>query len=62
MDKIVRVSVPALPVSGHRAALVTDYISQEPVAQESLVSPQKDLPALQGHSGAAVPGAGAGET
>lgn len=51
MGKSVRVSVPAAPVSRHRAALVTDYISQEPVAPESLVTLQKDLGAPQSHSG-----------
>ncbi|GAB0185392.1 mitochondrial uncoupling protein 4 [Grus japonensis] len=47
MGKIMRVTAPALPVSWQRVALVTDYISQEPVAPESLVSPHKDLAALQ---------------
>lgn len=43
--------LPAVPVSGHGAALVTNYISQEPVEPESLVSLQKDLPALQSRWG-----------
>ncbi|KAF2974887.1 hypothetical protein EK904_014420 [Melospiza melodia maxima] len=50
-DKSVRVSVPAAPVSRPRAALVTDYISQEPVESESLVSLQEDLAALRSRSG-----------
>lgn len=40
-------TVPALTVSWQRVMLVTDYISQEPVAPEPLVSPQEDLAALQ---------------
>ena len=47
IGKTVRATVPALPVSWKRVALVTDYISQEPVAQESLVSLHKDPAALQ---------------
>lgn len=43
----MRVTVPAQPVFWQRAVLVTDYISQEPVAQESLVSLHKDLTTLQ---------------
>lgn len=33
--------------AGSLAELVTDYISQEPVTEESLVSLHKDLAALQ---------------
>lgn len=47
MGEIMCVTAPARPVAWWRVTLVTDYISQEPGARESLVSLHKDLAALQ---------------